>query len=261
MIFDFPHMAMLIFGGMFAGTVDTIIGGGGLFSVPTLLLTGLSPQATLGTNQFALSFGALVGTLKFSQKRNIKWWPETIICAIGALPGTILGGITALSISPAILNLIVFSLLVVIGIVIILKKEVKENVKNVTLPSKMKMALTFLLGVGIGFYEGFFGPGTGIIITFSFVFWLGFSYLEASGAAKVISLLGNIAAFITYSLHGDVHWIAGLIMAITVSFGAYVGAIFAQLGGQRVIRPVMLGVIILLLLNVLMSLFPHHIFN
>ncbi|MFC7394085.1 sulfite exporter TauE/SafE family protein [Scopulibacillus cellulosilyticus] len=249
---------ILIAGGLLAGIVDTIIGGGGLFSLPTLLLVGLPPQAALGTNQFALSFGSLVGTYKFSQKRYIKWWPETFICLIGALPGTILGCITAIAIPPAILQTVVVCLLVIIGVVVLLKRnfgdEQSQDCSSITLT---KIVLTFFLGVFIGFYEGFFGPGTGILITFSFVLWLGFSFLQASGTAKAVSLLGNVTAFITYALFGNVHWISGLILAASVTVGAYFGVFFAQRGGSKVIRPVMLGVIILLIVNVLKPLFIH----
>lgn len=251
------RILILLLGGILAGTIDTVIGGGGLFSVPTLLLTGLSPQATLGTNQFALSFGSLVGTVKFSQKGNVRWWPETILCAIGAIPGTVLGGMTALSIPPDVLHIIVISLLAVVGVVVLFKRNVKDNEIVGQHVSLLKCALVFLLGIGIGFYEGFFGPGSGILIIFAFIMWIGFGYVRASGSAKVISLIGNLVAFITYALHGDVRWVEGLIMAGAVSIGAYAGAYVAQRGGRRVIRPLMLGVTGLLVVNVLVSVFLH----
>ncbi len=253
------HIAWLLVGGILAGIVDTIIGGGGLFSVPTLLFTGFSPQATLGTNQFSLSFGSLVGTFKFNQKGNIKWWPETLICLIGAVPGTVLGGLTAISIPRGILHTVVITLLVLIGFVVIMKRNMVDGEQELVSLSWITATLIFFLGIAIGFYEGFFGPGTGIIIVFAFVTWLGFSYVKASGSAKAISLVGNITAFITYALHGDVQWLAGLIMAFAVSIGAYIGAFFAQRGGRKVIRPVMLGVIVLLVVNVLTSIFLHGI--
>lgn len=81
------QLVIWLFGGLLARTVDTVIGGGGLFSVPALLLTGRSSQSTLGTNQLALSFGALAGTVKFSQKGNIRWWPETAMYALGLFRG------------------------------------------------------------------------------------------------------------------------------------------------------------------------------
>lgn len=253
------HIILLLCGGILAGIVDTIIGGGGLFSVPTLLFTGLSPQATLGTNQFALSFGSLVGTFKFNQKGNIKWFPETLICIIGALPGTVLGSLTSISIPPNTLHTIVICLLIVIGIVTIMKGNITDGIRKPQSASWIRVISILLLGIGIGFYEGFFGPGSGLIIVFAFVTWFGFSYVEASGSAKAVSLFGNITAFITFALNKDVHWTAGLILACTVSIGAYVGAFVAQRGGRKVIRPVMLGVIVLLVGDVLTSFFPHNL--
>lgn len=254
------HIASLLVGGVLAGTVDTIVGGGGLFSVPTLFLVGLSPQAALGTNQFALSFGAMVGTAKFAQKRHIKWWPETILCAVGALPGTIFGGMTALALPPIILHSVVVVLLVVIGIFVLVKKNITDGVQRLyNSPSLWIRMLIFFMGVGIGFYEGFFGPGTGIIITACFVYFLGFSFLQASGTAKAISMLGNIVAFSTYAVHGEVRWSDGAIMAIAVSMGAYAGAFVAERGGRAIIRPVMMVVIVLLIVDVVASVIPRNI--
>lgn len=251
----FSQILVLIIGGLFAGIVDTIIGGGGLFSIPTLFLVGAPAQVVLGTNQFALSMGSLIGTVKFSQKGYMRWWPETLICIIGTLPGTILGGITAIRIPPEILQFIIISLLIVIGVIVLLK----TNFGNKEVTGKGHLTITramiiFVLGLFFGFYEGFFGPGSGLLIIFSFALWFGFSLLQASGSAKAISLVGNITAFIVFAIHGSVLWIAGLIMGISVIIGAYIGVYFAQYG-SKIIRPVMLTVIVLLIGRLLFSIF------
>ncbi|EIT87035.1 hypothetical protein A374_02239 [Fictibacillus macauensis ZFHKF-1] len=233
-----------------------MIGGGGLFSLPTLFLLGLPPQMALGTNQFALSFGSLVGTIKFSQKGLIKWWPESIVGLIGALPGTILGCIVAIALPASLLQSIVVILLVIIGLVVLTKRDFGDEERQaVSNQLWIKTLFTFFLGIVIGIYEGFFGPGTGILITFSYVLWLGLNFLQASGAAKVISLIGNVTAFITFATFGNIDWLSGVTLAISVSIGAYIGAFFAQKGGSKLMKPFMLGVIIVLIINVFTPLF------
>lgn len=255
------HLAsvfLLLIGGMLAGAVDTIIGGGGLFSLPTLFLIGLPPQAALGTNQFALSFGSLVGTWKFNQMGFIKWWPQTVLCLIGVLPGAVLGSITAIGIPQAILQTIVICLLTAVGIAVLIKRNFgSEEIETHFSLSKWRGAGIFLTGLAIGFYEGFFGPGSGLLATFSFVLWFGLNFIQASGSAKAVGLLGNIAAFVTYAAYGQVHWITGLMLAVSVSAGSYIGAIIARRSGSKVIRPIMLIVIMLLIVNALRPLFSH----
>lgn len=255
------HLAdifLLIIGGGLAGAVDTIIGGGGLFSLPTLFLIGLSPQAALGTNQFALSFGSLVGTWKFQQMGFIKWWPHTILCLIGVLPGAVLGSLTAIGLPQAILQTIVICLLTVVGIVVLFKRNLgsEENQTDFFL-SKWRCTGLLLTGLVVGFYEGFFGPGSGLFVTFSCVLWFGLNFIQASGSAKAVGLLGNIAASTTYAAYGQVYWLIGLVLAVAVSFGSYIGAMIARKGGSKVIRPIMLIVIVLLIANALRPLLLH----
>lgn len=251
----FSQLVILIVGGFFAGVVDTIIGGGGLFSIPALFLVAAPAQVVLGTNQFALSMGSLIGTVKFSQKGYMRWWPETLICLIGTLPGTILGVVTTIQIPPEILQVIIMILLVVIGVIVLLKKEfgTQERIGKGSL-TLVRALIIFLLGLFFGFYEGFFGPGSGLLIIFSLTIWFGFSLLQASGSAKVISLVGNVTAFIVFAMHGSVLWVAGLVMGISVIIGAYVGVYFAQYGA-KILRPVMLTVIVLLIVKILLPIF------
>lgn len=255
MTLGLTHIVILVFGGLLAGIVDTIIGGGGLFSIPALFLVGAPAQAVLGTNQFALSMGSLTGTWKFSQKGYIHWWPETLICLLGTLPGTILGGVAAISIPVKILQSVIIALLIVIGLVVLLKRDLGTQTWKGTVHLTLKrVAILFGLGLFFGFFEGFFGPGSGLLIIFSFAMWLGFSLLQANGSAKAISFFANVTAFIVFAAHGSVFWIPGVIMGISVIIGAYIGVYFAEYG-PRVIRPMMFIVIVLLLLKLLLPVF------
>lgn len=251
------HIILLGLAAICAGTVDTIVGGGGLFTLPTLLAVGLSPALALGTNQFTLSFGALIGTWRYARKGSLRWWPQTILCAAGVIPGAWIGGHVAMAVPASVLHLIVLILLVGVGVLLMVYRRDPEELER---PKPLNLARGILLGIiGIvlGFYEGFFGPGTGLFITMTGVVWLRLRYIEASGTAKAVSLVGNVTAFLTYATHHDVAWIIGLGMALFVSLGAYLGAWLAHRGGARIIRRVMFGIIGLIAANVVRLLLPH----
>lgn len=252
------HIVILVIAGLLAGTVDTIAGGGGLFSLPALLMIGLSPATTLGTNQFTMSFGSLVGTARYTKKGLVNWGPETILAATGVIPGAWLGGQAAQAIPAHILHLIVLILLVAVGALVTWYRKDPDESPTTPPITIVRGLLLVSLGLGIGFYEGFFGPGTGLFITMAGVAWLHFSYLRASGTAKAISLVGNVAAFLTYAAHGHVDWILGLAMAVMVSLGAVFGSWLAPRGGSRLIRRVMFGVIGIIVANLLVALVKPH---
>jgi uncharacterized membrane protein YfcA len=252
------HITILLLGGLLAGTVDTVAGGGGLISLPALMFVGLPPAMTLGTNQFAMSFGSLVGTVRYAQKRSIRWWPQTLLCAGGVIPGALLGGHAAMALPSGVLHIMVLLLLIGVGVLMTLYHgNPNESSRLIPVTAGKGLAIV-LLGLGLGCYEGFFGPGTGLFITMAGVVWLRLPYLPASGTAKAVSLVGNVTAFLTYATHGNVNWTVGLTMAIMVSLGAYIGAWLAHRGGARLIRRVMFGVVGLLAANVLTLLLKHH---
>ncbi|WP_053959697.1 TSUP family transporter [Sulfobacillus thermosulfidooxidans] len=253
LLLPWSHILLLTCGGLAAGIVDTIVGGGGMFTVPALFLVSLPAPMVLGTNQFALSFGALTGTVRFAQSRSIKWWPETAIALGGSVPGAILGGVTAITIPPAILHIVIIGLLAMTGLLMLGRKPADHDAWVPTPMTDRRVLMLLAVGGMLGFYEGFFGPGTGLLITFAFVTWFRFSYLMASGTAKVLSLFGNVVAFLTYAVHGDVRWELGLIMAVSVAVGAYLGARLAHRRGARIIRPMMMGMTGLLFLDMVLS--------
>lgn len=158
----------------------------------------------------------------------------------------------------SVLHIIVLILLVGVGVLLTVYRRDPEESDRPRPVTLWWGILLVLMGVGLGFYEGFFGPGTGIFITMMGVILLRLRYLEASGTAKVVSLVGNVTAFLTYAHHQDVAWLIGLGMAIFVSVGAYFGAWLAHRGGARIIRRVMFGVVGLIAAKVVRLLLPHH---
>lgn len=109
------HGVVLGLAALGAGAIDTIVGGGGLLTLPALLAVGLTPALALGTNQFTLSFGALVGTWRYARQGSLRWWPETVLCAAGVLPGAWIGSRTAMAVPATVLHVIVLILLVGVG--------------------------------------------------------------------------------------------------------------------------------------------------
>lgn len=252
------HDLLLGFAALGAGAVDTIAGGGGLLTLPALLAVGLPPTLALGTNQFTLSFGAIVGTWRYARRGSVRWWPETLLCARGVLPGAWLGSRTAMALPATVMHIIVLMLLVGVGGLMLHYRQDPAEADHARPMTWLRGVLWGGMGIGLGFYEGFFGPGTGLFITIVGVAWLNRSYLEASGTAKAVSLVGNVTAFMTYARHQDVAWTLGLSMAVLVSIGAYIGAWLAHRGRARLIRRVMWGVLTLLAANVVRLVVPHH---
>lgn len=164
----------LCLGGFLAAFVDSIAGGGGLISMPILLMAGLPAHLALGTNKFAGAFGCFSSAYKYSKsgKTNIellkKLIPFTIL-------GCLLGVKCVLSISENILNILVFLMILMVAIYTYLKKDLGKEDKFESL-SKENIKKGIIMAFALGFYDGFFGPGTGTFLTFAFIKIYGFDF-------------------------------------------------------------------------------------
>lgn len=209
---------------LFFAFIDSVVGGGGLISIPALLFTGISPSATLATNKLASSMGSLTSTISFIRagKVNFKFvmklFPLTVI-------GAILGAYVVHFVSPEILKPLILILLVIVAIYTILKKDWGKDAKYKGLKRK-KMIMLIIAIFAIGFYDGFLGPGTGSFLLFSFLI-IGFDFVQVAGNAKVLNFGSNIAALIIFLSMGSVNFVYGIPMGFAMVVGALVGSNFA----------------------------------
>jgi len=232
---------VVLFGtGLAAGFVDTIAGGGGLITLPVLLSLGLPPQDALGTNKFQASFGSGSATLHYS-RAGVMDLKECRTGVLFTFIGATLGTLAVLNVDPAFLKRIIPILLVGIAIYLILKPVVGfEDVH----PRMNKAAFYILFGLGMGFYDGFFGPGTGSFWAMAFMFFLGFNMTRATGYTKAMNFTSNLVSLAVFILGGRVLYDFGLVMAAGQLVGAKLGAHVVVKKGARFIRPVFLTVVL-----------------
>jgi len=180
-----------------AGFIDSVAGGGGLVLIPSLLLAGIPPQAALGTNKFAAIFGTSTALINFMKSGKVIWQIAGFGLAFSVL-GSVIGTKAILYFDQnTTAKIIVMMLPVTVIVTFLPKRRLKESISDF---SKKDLYLyTPLLCSIVGFYDGFFGPGTGTFLIFGFYVFLGLHLINASAVSKVFNLASNIGSFVTFA--------------------------------------------------------------
>ena len=239
--------------GLAAGFVDAIAGGGGLIMLPGLLFAGLPVGNAIATNKLCGTAGAITSSLKFAQSGQIDW-RACVAMGVPAIIGAYIGSRSIGLLPKTWAEPIVILLMVVITGFVLFKPTLGTAEREVTtLPKLTRVrALSGLsAGLVIGFHDGFFGPGTGIFLVFALVSLWQLDFLRATGTTKVINLMTNITALITFTASGNVDYSKGLIGALGVGIGSYIGATFATQKGAKIIKPIFVAVTISLIAKLL----------
>lgn len=231
----------------FTGFVDSIAGGGGLISIPSLLAVGVPAHTALGTNKFTVFMGTGLSAAYFIKKGHVKW-KSVVTPIVGALAGSATGAQLVLTIDERNLKWFMVIFIPVVGAFILTRSNIGEVERD--LPP-LRMAVTgFVIGFLIGTYDGFIGPGTGTFFIIAFTSILGLGLLNACGNTKVVNFASNIAAVSTFIYTGAVDYRLGIPCAGCAMLGYYIGSRLAIKKGIKVIRPMMLFVVALLLLKI-----------
>lgn len=235
-----------------AGFVDAAAGGGGLISLPAYIFAGVPIHIAYGTNKFANCIGTTVACSKFFRSGNIKI-KLGILSALGALIGSWFGTQLVLILDEKYLKYCLMIILPIVAVFMIFNRkfgsdEIKKEVNN-----KKVNIYAFFIGLIIGAYDGFFGPGTGTFLVIAFTSILGLDIITASGNAKLVNLSSNLAALIAYMSNGKVWFDIGVPAAICAIAGNYLGAHIAIKNGAKVIKPIIVLVIIMLFIKVISS--------
>ena len=232
---------LLLAVGAVAGWVDSIAGGGGLVTIPVLLATGIPPQMVLGTNKFQASFGSFTAALHYA-RNGVVPTADIRLGVVCTLVGAALGAAAVQRISGDILASVIPVLLLATAIYMWFAPSVGERDN----PAKMPRTLFYaLFGIGLGFYDGFFGPGVGSFWAVAFVAFLGFGLTKATGYTKVMNFTSNIVSLFLFLLGGHVLYAAGLAMALGQVLGARLGASLVLRRGARFVRPVFIAVVVI----------------
>ncbi len=255
---DFPSLSFdiffLLFGaGMIAGFVDSIAGGGGLIALPVLIFIGLPPQAALGTLKLQGSFGTFSAAYNFISKGHISLkaaLPGVVYTLIGASAGSLL----VQSLDPHFIKPLITVLLALVFIYMLFNTHLGRYQR---IPRMGPLFYYAVFGISLGFYDGFFGPGTGSFWTFSLMLLLGYDMIKAVGYTKVMNFTSNIVALVWFILGGNVVYSIGLTMAAGQLIGARLGSNLAMTRGAGIIRPIYLTVVFATILRLLyMNFFP-----
>ena len=243
-------------GAFLAGLIDAVVGGGGLIQLPLLLAVfPNSPIPVLfGTNKIASICGTSSAALHYSRKVDIPY-QQVMPAALAALSGSAFGAAVVSFLPNQALRPMVLLMLLVVGTYTYLKPDFGSNSAHFHV--KRPLLLAGMIGVSLGFYDGFFGPGTGSFLIFAFVRLFGMDMLHASASAKIINLATNLGALAYFLLHHGVMWEIGLLMALANIAGAQVGTHLAVRHGNRFIRYLLLLVVSVLILKLGWDLWKH----
>ena len=217
-----------------AGFIDAIAGGGGLLTIPAMLLANIPPVLTLGTNKLQAASGALAASITMIRKGVVS--PSKMKLAIaGAFIGSVLGTIAVQMSPPDMLEKLIPFLIAAIGIYTLFAPSLGEVEAE---PRVSESTWQRVVAPLIGFYDGYVGPGTGMFFALGNVALRGRQIIAATGAAKVLNLSTNIASLIFFIIGGNVLWKVGLAMMVGQTIGAYAGSHMVVRGGSKIIRPV-----------------------
>jgi uncharacterized membrane protein YfcA len=233
----------------FAGLIDSIVGGGGLISVPGLfsLYPNQVPATLLGTNKLGGVWGTATAAVNYARVVKIDK-TVAIPATIAALIFSFAGAYAVTQISADFLRKSLPFILLAVAVYTFRRKNFghsHEPVHSVGTAGK----LAFLTGAGIGFYDGFFGPGTGSFLIFIFVRNFGFDFLHASALAKIVNVATNLAALILFGFNGHLIWTIGAIMAVFNIAGSLIGSRLAIKHGSGFVRRLFLCIVSVLIIK------------
>jgi uncharacterized protein len=228
-------IALATIGSFFAGFMDAVVGGGGLLQVPLLFI--LFPQMPhshlIGSNRFASMVGTAIAAKQYLKTITINY-KALFIAAVFVVIASFSGAFITTHISTSYFKPMLFFVIVCLTIYMFVKKEVGLVEKENGNTKRMHIAMA-LIGVGIGLYNGIIGPGTGTLLVFSLVHYIGFSFMQASGYAKIINALADAASVVAFFIQGAVILKLALPLLVTNVAGSYVGSKMAIKKGNTFI--------------------------
>lgn len=249
MEFAVDVLALLFVVALVAGIIDAIAGGGGLLTVPALMAVGIPPAMALGTNKLQGCFGSMSASLHFVRHKMVdlrRFWPPIIASGVGGA----FGSLAVQSIDPSFLKQVIPWLLIAIALYMLLAPRAGdvERHQRVSMP-----VFAFTVGFGVGFYDGFFGPGTGTFFAIGCVAVLGTTLPVATAHSKLMNFACNSVALVFFIIGGKVLWLPGGVMAVGQIIGGQIGARLVFRGGAKLVRRVLVVVSIAISIRLFMT--------
>ncbi len=251
-VLDLFTVPYLLVAGFIAAFVDSSVGGGGLVTTPSLLALGMPVPYALGTNKLASTMGAVTSFLSFWQAGKLAKKLALCLMPLSFL-GSALGAYVVYLLPEALLRRLIVLLLIAVAVYTFKRKDWAELTTKERLSAAAYVAAALMAAV-VGFYDGFFGPGTGSFLIFGFLF-LGFDFVTAAGNAKALNLGSNLGALLSFALAGTIYWQYSLVMGGAMILGAFCGSRLAISKGTAYVRPLFLTVTTLLIAKQVYDIF------
>ncbi|MCZ8187101.1 MAG: TSUP family transporter [Beijerinckiaceae bacterium] len=241
--------AGLVLAAFVAGFVDAIAGGGGLITVPALLLAGVSPVGAIATNKLQGTFGVASSALSFYRAGRID--RALVLPLFGAaFGGGIIGALIAHLAPTGFLRLVIPFLLVAIALYVAMSPRLGDTEAR---PRLSLATFTGTVGVGIGIYDGVFGPGAGTFYLIGLILLCGFGMMRAVAHTKMMNLASNLGALIFFLLAGHILIAVGLMMGAASATGAWLGVRASLRFGPRLVRPLVVIVALAMALRLMLD--------
>ncbi|MEO8444071.1 MAG: TSUP family transporter [Gammaproteobacteria bacterium] len=242
-----PEFLLVIAAAFGAGLVDAMVGGGGLIQLPALFTAfpATTPPVLLGTNKFASIFGTGSAVLRFARGVRIPWrtvLPLVPVVFLGALAGARV----ATLVPPAVFRPLVPVMLAAVLVYILWRKDLGAAHAPLAITRRRALLAAGLLG-SVGFYDGFFGPGTGSFFMFLLIRIYGFDFLHSAASARVLNVATNAGALVWFGSQLELLWLVAGLMAVANVSGAVLGTTLALKHGSGFIRRIFIGVVLLLI--------------
>jgi hypothetical protein len=244
-----PDFLLLACAAFLAGLVDAVVGGGGLIQIPVLFAAfpSTAPATLLGTSKLAGIFGTAAAALNYARQVRIAW-STAAPAAVAAFVLAFAGAYTVTKIPPDFVRALLPLVLVGVALYTFRKKDF-GSIHAPRHNGRKEQAIALAIGASIGFYDGFFGPGTGSFLVFLFVRFFGFDFLSASAVAKVVNVACNFSALMWFGYSGHLLWQLGLLMAVCQVGGSLLGTRLAIKHGSGFVRKLFLFVVTALIVK------------
>lgn len=232
-----------------AGLIDSMAGGGGLIQVPALfsVYPDVPPPALLGTSKFAGIFGTASAVWRYAQKVSVPW-RALLPLAVFVTSASLGGAWVATIVAPDVFRPLVPVMLSVVLVYTLRRKDLgAEHAPHAFEGTRHMLGVVLL--AAIGFYDGFFGPGTGSFLMFVFVRFYRYDFLHASAVARALNVVTNASALLYFASRGYLLWHVGAGMAVCNVLGAMTGTRLALRGGSTLVRKMFIFVVGLLILR------------
>ena len=212
-------IAFLFFIAIIAGFIDTLAGGGGLITLPALMMSGVPPLAALGTNKLQASMGTATATYMMLKKKRVDF-SDVKLLMLAAFIGSVIGTIIIQYVDTQVLTFVIPVVLLLIAIYFIVAPVATETAK----PKLSQGKYQYSVVPAIGAYDGMFGPGTGSFFALAGVSLRGHCLVNSTAVAKTLNFATNFASLIVFVLAGQVVWLIGLLMMLGQVIGAWLGS-------------------------------------